>query len=43
MNCSLTAAISCKRLALWKARIKRRLCVRARRNTEDLPRITAQE
>src|ERR1700679_3245026 len=43
LNCSLTAAISCSRLALRKARTKRRLCERALLKALALPKITAQE
>ena len=43
LNCSLTAAMSCKRVALRKARRKRWLCARARPKLESLAKITAHE
>ena len=42
-NCSATAPTSCRRCALRKARTKRPLCTRARRNTLHLERMIAQE
>ena len=43
LNCSATAATSCRRSDLRNARMKRLLCTRARRNSPHLEKMMAHE
>src|SRR5271166_2590211 len=43
LNCSATAAMSCRRSDLRNAQMKRLLCTRARRNSPHLEKIMAHE